>query len=404
MIAVFTDIEAENGGNNMDAILSGELRKFVAPEFVFGLSARTQAGRYASHMGISRVLLVTDKGVVEAGWASSVMESLQDQGVEFVIFDEVTPNPKSEGVMKGAARYLETDCHGIVAVGGGSPIDCAKGIGIVVTNKGHILEYEGVDQVAIPMPPLICVPTTAGTAADISQFAILVDEKNRNKIAIISKAIVPDVSLIDPETTVTMDACLTTNTGMDSLVHAIEAYVSNASSPFTDIHAIAAIQLLSKSLAKTVAEPSNMEYRMHIMLGCLEAGLAFSNASLGAVHAMSHSLGGYFDLPHGKCNSLLLDRVVEFNFDSQIGRFRDIAEAMRIDIRGMNNREIKNTVVKWIIEFRKGLGITESLGSLGVKAADIPELAVKALHDPCLVTNPRSTGKRDIEVLYEEAL
>lgn len=204
------------------------LRIFVAPEFVFGVDARKLAGRYAKNYGARKVLVVSDPGVVAAGWTYDVLVSLRGEGIEYVVFSSVTSNPKADEVMNGAELYQREGCNALVAVGGGSPIDCAKGIGIVSANKRDIVAFEGVDKVEFPTPPLICIPTTAGSAADVSQFAIITDVLRRVKFAIISKMIVPDIALIDPVTTISMAADLTAFTGMDALCHAIDAYVSTA--------------------------------------------------------------------------------------------------------------------------------------------------------------------------------
>jgi alcohol dehydrogenase class IV len=230
--------------------------------------------------------------------------------------------------MAGADRFRTLGCDVIVAVGGGSPIDCAKGIGIVAANGQHILAFGGADRVPLPMPPVICVPTTGGTSADVSQFAIVTDRDKRTKITIVSKAVVPDVALVDPRTLLTMDPYLTACTGMDALVHAIEAFVSSGSSPLTDLHALEAIRLVTAWLPACLRDPGDLEARTHMMMGSLSAGLAFSNASLGAVHAMSHSLGGALDLPHGECNSIMLDHVLAFNFSAAAERCDRIGEAM----------------------------------------------------------------------------
>ena len=226
-----------------------------------------------------------------------------------------------------------------MAVGGGSVIDCAKGIGIVSSNRRHILEFVGADRIPTPMPPVVCVPTTGGTSADLSQFAIFTDLVARTKVAIVSKAVVPDVSLIDPRTLTTMDRYLTACTGMDALVHAFEAFASNAHSPLTDLHALEAIRLVRTSLPACIRDPSDLDARGRMMLASLEAGLAFSNASLGAVHAMAHSLGGALDLPHGECNSILLSHVVAFNFSTASERYDRIGEAMGLDWRGLGANE-----------------------------------------------------------------
>ena len=381
-----------------------ELRKFVAPEFIFGVGALKLAGRYAKNFGASRILIVTDPGIMAAGWTDRVIENLELEDLPFVIFAGVTPNPRAEEVMRGAEVYKSAGCNLILAVGGGSPIDCAKGIGIVSTNKKHILEFEGVDQVSVPMPPLICIPTTSGTSADVSQFAIITNIQEKNKIAIISKAVVPDVSLIDPLTLTTMDPYLAACTGVDALVHAIEAYVSIAHSPITDLHALAAIRLLSLNLLPSLTAPDNLHLRSQVMLGSLEAGLAFSNASLGAVHAMAHSLGGLLDLPHGECNAILLEHVMSFNFPEASERFLHIGEAMGLELNKRSLSEKKAAILAEVTRLRKAVGIEQSLGQKGVHRTDVPELSQKAINDPCIVTNPRRPGQRDIEVIFEEAI
>jgi len=380
-----------------------ELRKFVAPETIFGVGALLVAGQYASKFGMMRPLVVTDPGIVEAGWAGKVLDSLAAFDIEGVLFSAVSPNPRAEEVMAGAMTYMEHGCDGLVAVGGGSPMDCAKGIGIVVSNGGHILDYEGVDKIIVPMPPLIGIPTTAGTSADVSQFAIINDTERKTKIAIISKTIIPDVALIDPQTLTTKSPYLVACTGMDALVHAIEAFVSSAHSPMSDLHALEAIRLVSGSLLASLQNPGDMELRAKTMLGSMQAGLAFSNASLGAVHAMAHSLGGYKDLPHGECNAMLLPHVIDFNFPAAPERFRVIAETMGIDCRGLTGKEIRTRLLQAMIELRNAVGIREHLGHKGIRTGDIPVLSAKAVLDPCLVTNPKTATTRDIQVIYEEA-
>lgn len=374
-----------------------ELRKFVAPEFIFGVGARRLVGRYARNLGARRVLVVTDPGVIATGWTALVTSDLETEGIPCVVFHGVSPNPRDSEVMAGAEIYRREDCNAIVTVGGGSPMDCAKGIGIVSSNNKSILAFEGVDEVPIPCPPLICIPTTAGTSADVSQFAIITDTRRRVKIAIVSKMVVPDVALIDPETTTTMDSYLTACTGMDALVHAIEAYVSNAHSPVTDLHALEAVRLVAKNLARAIEQPSDIDLRYRLMLGSMHAGLAFSNASLGAVHAMAHSLGGFLDFAHGEANAMLLSHVMNYNFDATPERYRRIGKAM-----GTESGD-KAAVVEGAARLRETVGIRGSLGQKGLQRADIPELARKAMRDACMVTNPRRPTQQDIEMIYERA-
>ena len=380
------------------------LRKFVSPEIIFGVGARKSVGNFARTFGAHRVLIVSDPGVQAAGWVADVEASLQEVGIDYRLYTGVSPNPRCEEVMRGAEIYQQEGCNVIVAIGGGSPMDCAKGIGIISANKGHILQFEGVDRIQTPIPPLIFIPTTAGTSADVSQFAIISDQESRNKISIISKAVVPDVSLIDPETTITMDPFLTACTGVDALVHAIEAYVSTASGPMTDMHALQAIRLVSNNLIPLVANPTDLALREQVMLGSMQAGLAFSNAILGAVHAMSHSLGGYLDLPHGLCNAILLEHVIDFNYASAEDKFKVVADTIGIDTRGMDRNAIKQRLLQQVQGLKQQVGLTQRLRESGVSSSDIPELSKKALRDPCILTNPRKSNKRDVEVVYEEAL
>ena len=381
-----------------------EMRKFVAPEFIFGVGARHRVGYYARNLMARRVFVVSDPGVIAAGWLGEVQADLAEVGIESVVFKALTPNPKDHEVMAGAALYARERCDVIVAVGGGSVIDCAKAIGIVHTNACHVRAFEGADHVEIPGPPLICIPTTAGTAADISQFCIVVNSDERYKMAIVSKTVVPDVALVDPETTLTMDPYLTACTGLDALTHAIEAYVSTASSPIVDVHALAAVKLIWSNIDDAVAMPRNLPARENMLLGSLQAGLAFSNASLGAVHALAHSLGGFLDLPHGECNALLLDHVVRFNITEAPDRYQQIASAIGLDLRGMTERERAKRITDEILALRCRLGVVDSLATRGVRSSDISELASHAINDACIVTNPRRVTLADVQSIYGEAL
>jgi alcohol dehydrogenase class IV len=390
--------------NSYNRTSARELRKFVAPEVVFGVGARRLAGQYAANFGAERALLVTDPGVIAAGWTAQVEQALVEAGVASSLFSGVSPNPRAEEMMLGAEQYRLAGCDVIVAIGGGSVVDCAKGIGIVSSNRRHILEFEGVDNVTQPMPPVVCVPTTGGASADVSQFVIVTDLALRTKKAIISKSVVPDVALVDPETLTTMDRFLTACTGMDALVHAVEAFVSNAHSPLTDIHALQAIRLIYPNLAACVRDLADVELRTPVMLGSLEAGLAFSNASLGAVHAMAHSLGGYLDLPHGQCNSMLLRHVAAFNFESASERYEQVGRAMGLELGEMTSSQRQAAILAAIESLRTELGLTSTLATSGIHVSDVSALAEHALGDACLVTNPRRPNQRDLEVIYEEAL
>jgi len=381
-----------------------ELRKFVAPEYIFGLKARLSAGNFCRQLGGKKILIITDSGLIKTPWLNEVEESIVKAGCDFVLFSSISPNPRDYEVMEGVDYYKQNKCNIILAIGGGSVLDAAKGIGIVSTNHLHISAFEGVDKIERPMPTLICIPTTGGTAADVSQFAIINNYGERYKMAIISKSVVPDVALIDPEVLTSMDPFLTACTGIDALSHAFEAYVSNASSPVTDLYALEAIRLIHANLLNSYLHPEDIQSRGKIMLASLYAGLAFSNASLGCVHALAHSLGGYLDLPHGECNAILLPHVVDFNFNSASDRYSHIAKSLNLSISGLSKSQIRCVLTDHLKRLNHSLGIHSSLSDKQVKSVDIPVLSGKAIKDPCNATNPKPPVRRDLEVIYSEAM
>lgn len=384
--------------------LAAEIRKFVAPEIVAGLGAMALAGRYARNLGVRRALLVSDGPVAASGWQARVGEALRAAGVEVTAFDGISPNPRTTEVMRGAEVYRSSGCDGLVVVGGGSPMDAAKAIGIVVSNGGQVQQFEGVDRIEVPIPPLVCIPTTAGSAADVSQFAILSDHEQRAKFGIISKALIPDVSLIDPEPLTTMPPEITAGTGMDALCHAMEAYASNAASPLTDLHALEAVRLVVSGLRRCLEAPGDLAARAHMARASMLAGLAFSNAILGVVHALAHAVGGLRDVAHGHCNALLLEHAVRFNFPAAPERYRALAEAMGAPTAGLPDPEACEALADAVARLRRQVGFLGTLGDLGVERGDVPGLARIALGDPCMATNPRAPSRGELEGLLVQAL
>lgn len=377
-----------------------ELRKFLAPEVLFGQDARALCGTYAERVGVRRILLVSDPGVIEAGWVSPVIEDLEAHGIDVVVFSDVSPNPRSAQVAAGARLCTDSDCAGIVAVGGGSPMDCAKGIGVVVSNGGDVLDYAGVDKISIPMPPLICIPTTAGTGADVSQFAIIKDEGRGTKVGLISKSLVPDLALVDPVVLTTMDAELTAATGVDALVHAVEAFVSNASWEITDIHALSAMRIIPTALPACLEDPEDISARREMALASLHAGLAFSNASLGAVHALAHALGGRLDTPHGECNATLLGAVMRRTLPRMpVSRVREMAEAL-----GVGGVDIAASVADWFDDFSRELGINSAEWPGAPTDKELEEVARHAYADACMATNPWRPEPDDLIEMLHDAL
>jgi alcohol dehydrogenase class IV len=379
------------------------LRKFVAPEFIFGVGAMGLFDRFLANLGVRRPLLVSDPGVHAAGWTQVVAEGIKKQGLSYTLFEGVTPNPKDHEVAAGVECFRANRCDGIVVVGGGSAIDCAKGIGILASNGGEIGDYEGVDTIASPIPPLLCIPTTAGSSADVSQFAIITHTSQRRKFAIVSKAVVPDVSLIDPQTTLTMDHDLTAATGVDALSHALESLASNASSSITDVHALRAIELIAGTLPALIERPDDLELRTRQMAASLHAGLSFSNASLGIVHAMAHAMGGLYGMAHGFCNSALLNTCVRFNFPSAAGKYRKALAALNVPVSGDDAADCA-TLTERLGKLVPERWDHNSLAGPVFDAATVQALAERAAADVCLLTNPRQASVAEIAGLYREVL
>lgn len=376
-----------------------ELRKFVAPEIITGKDSRMLIGQYAHNLGISKLLLVTDKNLQIYGWFKDIIDSLIDQNIDYIIYDDVTVNPKDYECIKGSEFYKNEGCQSILAVGGGSVIDCAKGISICISNEGSIRNYEGIDEIFFQIPPLLCISTTSGSAADISQFSIVTNTEYRYKMAIVSKMIVPDVALIDPVVTLTKSFDLTVDTGLDVLAHGIEAYVSNASSPITDLHAEKAIRLIFKYLPQLLKDLDDLKLRGYIMDACLHAGFAFSNASLGLVHAMAHAVGGYGDLNHGELNGILLEKVIRFNYDSAEERYNQIQRFYEEETGSMKEgQRLCDTIRMFVDSIRPN----RSLNVMGIESSKFEYMSTYVLNDPCIVTNPKEVTKEDVVRLYEQ--
>jgi alcohol dehydrogenase len=381
------------------------LSKFHAPEIVFGPDSVQEAAHAAVRLGARRPFVVTDPGLTEAGWPSELLRHLRATGLAPQLWLDVTPNPKDHEIEAGFARYVEAGCDVVLAVGGGSVMDAAKGVALLAANGGRILDYEGIDRIAHPIPPMIMLPSTSGTGADVSQFCIVTDTVRHTKITIMGRALVPDVSVIDPRLLTTMPDDLNAATGLDALTHGIEAFVSLAHGPLTDHHALQAVSLVHANLVRTMMRPQDAAARCSMAQAALEAGLAFTNAILGATHAMSHQAGGMLDLPHGVVNGVLLPHVIRFNGAAVPERFVPIAQAMGLsDVAGAPAGEAVERVADEVRRLGDEVGVPKGLGDLGVTADDVPRLAQLTLGDACLTTNPRPATVDEIAELFRAAL
>ncbi|UYP18052.1 iron-containing alcohol dehydrogenase [Rhodococcus sp. Z13] len=380
------------------------LVKFHAPEIVFGEGSLVEAAHAAVRLGAVRPMLVTDPGLVEAGWADELRRHLVDQGVEPTVWSGLTPNPKDYEVAAGYEVYRAQGCDVLVGLGGGSVIDAAKGIAILAANGGHILDYEGVDRASMPIPPMVMVPSTSGTGADVSQFCVVTDTVRGSKITIIGRSLVPDLTVIDPRLLTTMPDDLNAATGLDALTHGVEAFVSRAHNPLTDHHALRAVGMVTGTLVRTIDEPLYMPARATMAQASLEAGLAFTNAILGAAHAMSHQVGGLLDLPHGVINGVLLPHVVRFNGAEHPDPYVAIASTLGLDEARGPAAEAVDAVAARIDDLAKQVGVPRGLRELGVRDDDLPRLADGALRDACMSTNPRTPTREQMIDLFRTAM
>ena len=382
----------------------GDLVKFHVPEMVFGLNSLAEAGFSAGRLGAKRPFVVTDPGIISAGWVAELLVHLSDVGLEPYVWSGITPNPKDHEVAAGYEEYLAYGGDVIIGIGGGSALDAAKGIAILCGNGGSILDYAGVDRVERAIPPLLMIPSTAGTGSDVSQFCIVTDTVNAVKVTIMGRAVVPDLSLTDPRLLSTMPQDLAAATGLDALTHAVESYVSLGHNPLADGHALNAARLVATALRRTVDRPGDVEAGLRMAQASLEAGLAFSNAILGATHAMSHQIGGLLDLPHGVVNGVLLPHVIRFNAAVVPERFADLAVAMGLPVLGVPDEEAAEVLAEYVQDLARAVGAPRRLGDLGVAESDVDRLAETALRDACLTTNPREASKDDIAAIFREAL
>ena len=378
---------------------------FIPTVTLMGVGAHKEIGKQVKVLGGKKPFICTDKGITKAGITQKIVDLVkQDAGVDCVVFDQTVPNPTDTNVHDGLKLFQEKKCDLIISLGGGSSHDCGKGIGIVSTNGGHIRDYEGVDKSKKAMPPFIAINTTAGTASEMTRFCIITNTSNHVKMAIVDWRVTPNVAINDPLLMAGMPPALTAATGMDALTHAVEAYVSIIATPVTDACALMAIELIAKNLRAAVANGADMVARDNMAYAEYLAGMAFNNASLGHVHAMAHQLGGFYDLPHGVCNAILLPHVEAFNLIAKVDRFVDIAKAMGENVAGLSPRAGADKALEAIKKLSADVGIPAGLAQLGVKEKDLKTMAENAQKDACGLTNPRCPTLDDVIQIYKWAM
>jgi alcohol dehydrogenase len=348
----------------------------------------------AKRLGAKRVLLVSDPGLEKAGWVRRILDILNQEKLAWSYFNEVTANPRDYQVEKGAALYDQDHCDVVMALGGGSPMDAAKGIAVVASNGGKIKDYEGANQIQRPLPPMIFMPSTAGSGADISQFAIITDTQRQVKMPIISRTLVPNVSIIDPVLLTTKPKGLIIASAIDAMAHAIEAYVSRIAYALTEIQSLKAIDLIIEYLPKAI-EKCSLETLEKLSTAGTFAAMAFSNASLGLDHALAHSLGGKLDLAHGLIHPVLLPNVMRYNVPACPSKMADIGEII-LDRRLEDEEHTALTAIEKLERFFRDFNITTALRDIVTDADALPSICQMATQDACLITNPREATLEDM--------
>lgn len=367
-------------------------------------------GERAKILGAEKVLLVTDQFLsnLEGGPFETVVKYIEEAGLEYAVYDGVKANPRDTNVYEGLEIYQNENCDMIVTVGGGSPHDCGKAIGVAATHDGDLYkDYAGVEKLENETPPMICVNTTAGTASEVTRHAVITDtsQKPHVKFVIVSWRNVPDLSINDPELMVDKPAALTAATGMDALTHALESYVSTGANSLTDAAAKEAMELIAKYLRRAVYNGEDLEAREEMANASVLAGFAFNNGGLGYVHAMAHQLGGFYDMPHGIANAILLPYVEKFNLGAKIDKFAKVAEIFGVPTAGLSQREAAEKALEAIVELAEDIGIPTSLSEseYDVKEKDFAEMARLALEDGNALSNPRKASEEEIVGIFQAA-
>lgn len=370
----------------------------------FGPNSRSVLADEFLKRGFSKAFIVTDKSLIKAGIVEKVLEVLDTEFIAYEIFSDIKPNPTVESVQKGVQKFKKSKTDCLIAIGGGSVIDVAKAIGIIANNEEHsdVVSLEGAVVTKNKSVPIIALPTTAGTAAEVTINYVITDEKSKTKMVCVDPNDIPVLSIVDTELMASMPKSLAAATGMDALTHAIEGYITKGSWTMTDMFHLQAIEMIYKNLPKAVNEQdpeaiNNMGIAQYI------AGMGFSNVGLGIVHSMAHQLGAIYDTPHGVANAVLLPYVMEYNGEVCVEKYEKMGRAMGLDMDALTRQEIIDKVVGAVRDLSKNVGIPEKMRYLDVKKEDIKMLSKKAIKDPCTPGNPREVTASDIEKIYEKA-
>ena len=383
------------------------VNRFILNELsYFGPGARKELPGVITRLGFNKAMIVTDKGLIQFGVAKMVSDVLDEAGIPYEIYSEVKPNPTVTNVQMGVEAFKKSGADFLVAIGGGSAMDTAKGIGIIITNPefADVVSLEGVAPTKHKSVPIIALPTTAGTAAETTINYVIIDEEKQKKMVCVDPNDIPCCSIVDAELMYSLPKGTTAATGLDALTHAIEGYITKGAWEMSDMFEIEAIRMINKYLRTAVFEPTNPVGRNGMAVAQYIAGMAFSNVGLGVVHGMAHPMGSLFDIPHGVANAMLLPTIMEFNAPVCLDKYVEIAKAMNAYKEGMTKEEAADAACKAVRDLAIEVGIPQHLTEIGIKEEDIPALAEQAITDVCTPGNPREVTKEDIIELYKKIL
>ncbi len=383
------------------------IRRFILNEVsYFGPGARQVLPEEIGRLGLKKAFVATDKDLIKFGVADKVLTVLDKAGIPYEIFSEIKPNPTVTNVKAGVAAYAASGADFILAIGGGSSIDTAKAIGIITNNPefSDVVSLEGVAPTKKKTVPIIALPTTAGTAAEVTINYVITDEENKKKMVCVDPNDIPALAIVDAELMYTLPKSLTAATGMDALTHAIEGLITKGAWEMSDMFEIKAIEMITRYLETAVNEPNNAEARDGMAVAQYIAGMAFSNVGLGVVHGMAHPLGAIFDIPHGVANAVLLPTIMEYNMPAALDKYVDIAKAMNVYSCGMTTEEAACAAVEAVKALSIKVGIPQHLSELGIKESDLPILSASAIADVCTPGNPREVTEEVILDLYKKVL
>lgn len=366
-----------------------------------GMSKKT--GELVNELDVSRVLIVTDKGVRSANLLEGIVKSLHAVNLEYEIYDEVEPNPSADTIRRGTEVLKQRNCDAVLGVGGGSSIDTAKAIAVMAVNPGDILDYEGVGMIRIPPLPIIAIPTTAGTGSEATNSTVVTNKETSFKLGVLSSYLFSDLAILDPALTIQLPQEITASTGMDALTHAIESYTSKTANPVSQGYAIQAIKMIGEHLPKAYFRGTDIESREKMLVAAMLAGVAFSQSRLGNVHAISHTLGGTFDIPHGIANAALLPFVMKFNLPACAAQYKDIAIALGREVNGLPEMEAAKEAIETVIRMNESMNIPLNIKDLGVSLQLMEKLVEDSMRSGNVHVNPRLTRPADIQAIIEKA-